>query len=401
MRFFPIVATLLSVAATDAQTPYILKPGQTVSNSVDLGSTVHVVSYYNFETVQSPSFISVSDDGAYTVRRSGTLYASEVHGKYHFTVTDFADAGTYQVIVKFTWGDGWSYTSPVFFTNTVLIPGLGNAHLPDIDFDGDTRMDMSVYDPQSGQWFYRRSTGGSAAVKWGWNSARPLRGDFDGDRKTDFCVYDPATGIWYIRFAAGSSTATRWGWPSAIPAPGDYNGDGRTDFAVYDPATGQWYIKYAGLSGQRSVSSPGAGIPIPGDFDGDGKMDVAVYQPWASRWSIRFSEGGMVEFYKGVDGGIPVLGDFDGDGRIDACVYSPETGIWYIKESGPPGYFNAGASYSVTWGWRGAKPVPGDFDGDGKTDLAVYHQAAGDWYIKYASGGSAKVHWGWSGAQTP
>ena len=33
------------------------------------------------------------------------------------------------------------------------------------------------------------------------------------------------------------------------------------------------------------------------------------------------------------------------------------------------------------------KPVPGDYDGDGKTDIAVYHSASGLWYVKKSSDG--------------
>ena len=44
-------------------------------------------------------------------------------------------------------------------------------------------------------------------------------------------------------------------------------------------------------------------------------------------------------------------------------------------------------------------PVPGDYDGDGKTDLAVYHAATGNWYIQRSSDGQTRVaNWGWAAA---
>ena len=55
--------------------------------------------------------------------------------------------------------------------------------------------------------------------------------------------------------------------------------------------------------------------------------------------------------------------------------------------------------WAVPWGWLaipGARwraidgpvsvPVPGDYDGDGKSDLAVYNETAGQWFIFTASG---------------
>jgi hypothetical protein len=37
------------------------------------------------------------------------------------------------------------------------------------------------------------------------------------------------------------------------------------------------------------------------------------------------------------------------------------------------------------WGAGTDVPVPGDYDGDGKTDVAVYKQAGGNWYILKSS----------------
>ena len=74
----------------------------------------------------------------------------------------------------------------------------------------------------------------------------------------------------------------------------------------------------------------------------------------------------------------PVQADYDGDGKTDFAVYNKDTGLWFALKSGS-GYT---ASVSVYWGGGANRtPVRGDYDGDGKADLAVYEWTTGYWYI--------------------
>ncbi len=84
--------------------------------------------------------------------------------------------------------------------------------------------------------------------------------------------------------------------------------------------------------------------------------------------------------------------DFDGDGKTDIAVYRANTGAWYVY----PSKFGV-APYGFGWGGDlSDKPVPGDYDGDGKTDLAVYRASTGAWYV-YPSGGGSPYGFGWGG----
>jgi hypothetical protein len=63
--------------------------------------------------------------------------------------------------------------------------------------------------------------------------------------------------------------------------------------------------------------------------------------------------------------------DFDGDDKSDIALWRPTNGVWYINQS------SAGFK-AFGFGQNGDKPVAADYDGDGKSDAAVYRN--GIWY---------------------
>jgi hypothetical protein len=97
----------------------------------------------------------------------------------------------------------------------------------------------------------------------------------------------------------------------------------------------------------------------------------------------------VVQATVGHPGDIPLVGDFDGDGKSDLAVWRPSEANWYIYPS------STAQSYVRQWGIPSDTPVVGDFDGDGKTDLAVWRPSEANWYIYPSSTGQWYVRqWG-------
>lgn len=235
--------------------------------------------------------------------------------------------------------------------------------------------------------------------------------DFNGDGKTDFGVtrdvgLSPSGATNQLRWFLNNNGSTitnafDWGVATDKVVPADYDGDGRTDIAVWRPVSSgeplgnaYLYIFSSQLQTLRfeDFGQTGDDPLVTGDFDGDGKADPAVYREGVgtgaqSRFFFRGSNnnpaGNITYVPWGINGDKPVPGDFDGDGKDDFAV---------LRNNGSPTYYINQSTEGITYAGFGLgtdKSVPADYDGDGRTDLAVIRNSGGniEWFVSSSLSG--------------
>ena len=176
--------------------------------------------------------------------------------------------------------------------------------------------------------------------------------------------------------------------------PVDFDGDGRQDYSILRFPTGlPQPITYWNLNGTTGVQIQNWGdastdLPVPGDYDGDGRDDLAIYRAGATAgaqsefWIFRSSDSVPQRIFFGLFGDQAICRDFDGDGITDLAVFRPGASpgaqaFWWIRRS-TIGITVVGQDLVIPFGTTGDgvtnfdTPIPGDYDGDGKFDLAVY-----------------------------
>jgi hypothetical protein len=276
-------------------------------------------------------------------------------------------------------GGSQSYAQPWGLATDTLVPA---------DYDGDQRTDIAVWRPgppdQGYYYILESSTGTFRQEQFGQEGDDPsVVADYTGDGHADPAVYreGAASGdfsYWHYKASSGplaqQTVTTHLGQNGDAPSPGDYDGDGKADFVVQRNAGDGYAVFYVHKgTGGADVQIPGEDLAIiwgapsdtivPGDYDGDGKTDIATVRRVGGQieWNIRSSSaptgnGFSPTYIWGIASDYEAQGDYDGDGRTDAAVWRPNTdpdqNFFYIISS-----MSGSPMMPAEWGMQGDLPA--------------------------------------------
>lgn len=320
-------------------------------------------------------------------------------------------------------------------------------HGADFNRDGSTDLvrqekGASSYDNiRTAEVFTYGASGGSLISKFtdlpndvGGSRVNLIWGDFNGDRRPDYIRQEKAdwatwndsnkdrnTELWlagadgksfYKERDLDAATGSGFNGNFVTLIPGDFDGDGRMDFIRQEKSDWDNNENYtaevwmnAGAANFRmahSLTFGGDGFKgdyvnlIPGDFDGDGRTDLIRQEKssWdddGSNTAVVFLSNGNGQFRQGAvlnnsandlkgDFTNLIPGDFNGDGKTD--FIRQEKNTWDDDEARTAEVWlsNGGMSQFT----RVSTPlrhdgddfkggfvniIPGDFNGDGRTDI--------------------------------
>jgi len=238
-----------------------------------------------------------------------------------------------------------------------------------------------------------------------------VEGDFNGDGIPDLALLSNANGsgpysltVYFGagngKFTTGPTTAVTGVQAYSSMIAGDFNGDGKTDVAILNTSLGYTATDVTVMPGNgdgtfaapqtTQAYNPGPvggdvveGSMVAADFNGDGKMDLAIVGGLVASGEVTillgngdgtFTPSGMSYGYDSSFNAI-ATGDFNGNGIPDLVVanYFYPSGATVFLGKGDGTFTALTTQIPVDTSIRSI--VAGDFNGDGKTDLAFAYDS--------------------------
>jgi hypothetical protein len=200
---------------------------------------------------------------------------------------------------------------------------------------------------------------------------------------------------------ASAASPIAVGVNNRVIAVSDFNNDGKQDFVV-GGAGGQLSVFLGNGSGGFTAASGspfGAAMDpialVTGDFNNDGNADVAVANAslntvsvWLGNGAGGFTAGPGSPYAAGTQPSAIVSGDFNGDGNCDMAVTNLGSNNVTVLLGNGLGRFRGATGSPFAVGSQPVSVAAADFNGDGKTDLAIGNRGDSTFTVLLATGNS-------------
>ena len=226
--------------------------------------------------------------------------------------------------------------------------------------------------------------------------------DFNGDGKADLAIANAHSDTVSVLLGNGDGSFqtevpyTVGNAPQSVVA-GDVNGDGIVDLVVVN--TGDSNLEVLLGNGNGTFRSGGTFMVqanpldvVIGDFNLDGKLDLAVANgPNSAGVSILLGNGdgtfqAFAPYAAGTNANSLAVGDFNGDGKPDLAVTDLINNDVNVLLGNGDGTFHAATSSPFMVDSGPTSIAVGDFNGDGKPDLAVANGTSNDVSVLLGNG---------------
>ena len=191
---------------------------------------------------------------------------------------------------------------------------------------------------------------------------------------------DSRGGAWQPEYA-------RWFWDYDVPLIADLNHDGFAEHIAFRARGGQWWIAPDRKLDGPIVDVKDLPLPFTGRFLKDHDADLGLWSLKPGMVTLQNAAGGEKITFRwgGRPGDILVPGDYDGDGYDEIAVWQRSNHTWYWRHAPD------GAVAQATFGTETCIPVPYDYNHDGRLDLAYWEPREGKIYVSFSGGRSVDL----------